>query len=337
MKTRQVHSMGKKIGGGGVSGAFNAAAGNAASTNIKAAIVLAILDDALDSLSYTVSGGINALEHSSLGRPLNALRIKKHIDYHPSSALPDDTLARYVYEAGTRNPGKIEYKDHPLPQHFGHELRHAWQQMELPEDVLNPVSPDEAILLNRFKEGDAAAVELGIAVQLIYFLRYCSSFETDKRIANKIFTGLSQDQKSIIGSKIDAVIALHNSSDNLKQAMRRAFDLAIAHMPASKGYRKQAEEHLGAPATGAKHRIRGLARLFFKRPSKQSGHIRFSRRGIDPAYVQKLVNALGFMGEEMPGNYLTDTKGPAFNSRFYTGTGDFRLERHADAMGVGAR
>lgn len=53
----------------------------------------------------------------------------------------------------------------------------------------------------------------------------------------------------------------------------------------------------------------------------------YTRESLDPEYPQKLAEALGFLGDKMGGNYLTETSGPAFNSDFYTRVCNYRLER----------
>lgn len=340
MKTQQLHSMaipGSRFGGG-ASGAFNAAAaGKSGASGIH------IGDDWEDGHSSrskvetleTADGAAAYLGETRLGRFAHRIRREYDIPYSRNDNLPADTLARYVYQIGSGKPGKVEYKNVPRTHQFGHEYRHAWQHLELSRDIPEPSSPEEVVLLERFQEADAAAFEFGVAVETVNRRIFKAGFESEKPAGFKIFGKLSNDWKGIIGP-VENVRDLCLAPEKLKQAMRRAFDLAIAHFPASEGYRKQAEKKMGDPVVETKKaRVSGLARLFFKRPRGEVGAVRvYARRGIDPAYVQKLVDALGYMGPEMPGNYLTETKGPAFDSEFYTGINDIQLERRAQAFAV---
>ena len=262
---------------------------------------------------------LRALEMSDIGAWLANSAQKAGIRFERNKQLPDNTEGQYNLASGTRVPGKVEYGQHLNAMILGHELRHGWQHLKLPADCLNPQSPDEFILLDRFIEADGRAVEFGITLQIAEAMHFNHEYSWH------LLASLDDYEKQICEYDTAKAQEIARSPEKLQQAMRRAFDLWISQTPyAPAAYDDQAQDRLQSASTSK------LYKIFFRvARNGLSPKQAFTRTGIDPAYVDKLVHNLGYLGDQMRGNYLTATNGPSFTDRFYTLPNNYKLEREA--------
>lgn len=270
---------------------------------------------------------LNKLDRGKFGGYLASFYQEKGVSFVRDDNLPADAQARYSFNPGTRTAGTVFFRQGVETQVFGHEVRHAWQHLELPEDA-QPSSPEEAVLYERFIEADAAAAEMAVTIEKISYLSQPSFFSSN--VSKAFFASLSSDDRANIET-VERAQALCKNPDELKQTMRLAFDRAIARLPAIPAYREQVEDRLN---NSAPRRVSGLARLFYK-SARRSSCIPFTHSGMRPGYPQKLAAALGDMGGALPGNYLLDSRGPPFDCDFYTRICDIDLEKRV--MAINAR
>lgn len=268
------------------------------------------------------NGHLATLRRGGLGAFLADFRDRKKIEMRYNDSMPHNVKARYTYRPGSRENGAIEMRYAAHAATLGHEIRHAWQHLCLPPVSLAcPDSPEKQVMLDRFMEADARAVEFGVAIQTID-----DQESQDSRYAGNLMASLDDYQKEIFEHSAGKLHEICNSPALFRQAMRQAFDRWMAFSPnASEHYRAQTEETLkGAVVSG------GLLRSLFNVRNK-GGSPRYTAKGLGD-YPQKLAEALGYLGNRVEGNYLTDTRGPAFNSEFYTRICDFRLERAVENL-----
>lgn len=225
----------------------------------------------------------------------------------------------YVRIRGSRKKGHIKYGNSINALILGHEIRHGWQHLCLSENLQNPTSPDEKILLDRFIEADGRTIEFGVTLQIVH------SMGLDNAYAQNLFASFDKYEKQICEYSIEKVKELGSSPTALKQAMRQVFDWWIAHAPvAPKDYDNQTEDLI---SSGTSNKLYGL---FYKITNKGCAPQQyFNNTGINPKYVQDLVKELGELGEHMDGNYLTETTGLDFMNEFYTRPCNYKLERAA--------
>lgn len=262
-----------------------------------------------------------ALRRGGLGAFLAVFKDEKVIEFKYNESMPDDVRGRYVYRQGSRVEGFIEMRYEAHAAVLGHEIRHAWQHLCLPDSLAYPDSPEKQVMLDRFVEADARAVEFGVALQTIH-----NPGSDESRYAGNLMASLDDYQKEIFEHSAKMLHEISNSPDLFRQAMRQAFDRWIAFSPAAgEHYRTQTEGALrDASASG------GLLKGLFNVRNKW-GSPRYAAKGLGD-YPQRLAEALGYLGDRMEGNYLTDTKGLAFDSKFYTRICDFRLERAVEGL-----
>lgn len=273
---------------------------------------------------------INALKESSIGRSLAQLREKRKIKIERKYSVDINGLsATYHHISGTRIPGVIKVNLLVNALLLGHELRHAWQHLTLPGEVLCPRTPEEKILLDHFLEADGRATEFALTIQMAHSMGIHQ--RADGRVygneyAHNLLACLDPYQKEVLEydlKKMDEIVA---SPQKLKQAMRQVFDLWITQVSlAPEVYRQETEKHLGFA------KRQGKLEAIFNRYIRGglSSLPQFTEQGIRPAYVEMLTKSLGELCG-MGGNYLTESKGPAFTSEFYTRICDVRLEKAAN-------
>ncbi|MBI4030521.1 MAG: hypothetical protein HY370_02500 [Proteobacteria bacterium] len=242
-----------------------------------------------------------------------------------NTRLPQGTDAIYEHARGGARKGVIKLGQYANALLLGHEIRHAWQHLRLPPELFYPSSAQAQILLDRFIEADARAIEFGVALQTIHEMRVENGY------AWSLLASMGDCQKEIIECSVEKLDEICSSPEKLKQAMRQAFDGWIAISPAApSSYREKTEKTLRIA------HISKIGKRFFDIVNGGRQPIPcYTESDMDGDYPGNLAAALGFLGDHMNGNYLMETKGPAFNSPFYTRICDFRLECAVD--GINAR
>lgn len=265
-----------------------------------------------------ISDHMVALKAGDIGKYLARFCEEMALDMKESDDLPEDTEGLYLHTRGSVLKGNILFGKKINVLLLGHEIRHAWQHLRLPPALQNPDSAQGQIFLDRFIEADARAIEFGVALQTIHAMR------TSHRYSYNLIACFDRYQKEICESSMERLEEICASPAEIKMAMRRAFDHWIAIGPTQKEYDENTQKTLDMARTG--HHLRKVFNFF----SGGRGVLPvYTRDHLDPAYPQKLAEAIGFLGDDMGGNYLTQTTGPDFNSAFYTRICHYRLERAA--------
>ena len=251
---------------------------------------------------------LSALEAGRIGNFLAEFLADKKIPIRKN----DSYIGQANYTPAPLSVGHIEVGTHMNASVLGHEIRHAWQHLELSSALLNPRSAQDFILFKRFIEADARAIQFGVSLQTIH------AFRSDNNYAYNLIGCLNRSEKDICERNVERLEEICSSPKEIKMAMRRAFDNWIAVGPAQRVYEDQIRDIISTKDHGS---------LLQKSFAKLAGNPQFTEKEMNPDYPQQLAAALGSLGDKMEGNYLTETDGPDFNAPFYTRICNYQLER----------
>lgn len=264
----------------------------------------------------------NVLSHCPTGGHLLEFSKRKKIMMIRNEEMTGNDVARYIHVFGNYKPGHIEYGEFMHAVILGHELRHVEQHLSPVMRQVMPTSPEEHILLSRFIEADARAVEFGIAMQIIGDMGHKNDY------GQNLLACLDRYQKQICRFSFSEVDRLGHEPLRLKHAMRTAFDCWMAFSPSQTLYEDLTRDAIKMTRAGR------IERAFATLVNRGTDPIpRYTRRGISPEFLQTVTEAFGQLGGgTLPGNYLTETKGLPFDNPFYTRINNYKLERLADRL-----
>lgn len=270
-----------------------------------------------------ISKHLEVLRTSVIGRFLCNLTQKEGIKINRNWNLPENTEALYISSPIAGKFGHFEIGNRVHATLLGHEMRHFWQDFSGIRTRMQPISAEEYILMNRFIEADARAIELGITIQV------AASLRLDNDYASHLVACLDHEQKRILEYDVDKLERAAHEPALMKQILRQGFDNWIVLSPAQKAYDERTETEIREQEKAERsirYRLSGGAR-------RHSKAVEFTATGLRPAFVATLVEALGVLppGEHNNettggGNYLIESKGLDFADSFYTRICNHRIE-----------
>ncbi len=269
----------------------------------------------------------DVLKLSAIGKQLVSFSEENQIKCVFLDNMPENTEARYSSVMGSKKPGIIQHGTRVHAALLGHELRHAWQDLVCNPKIQPPQSPEEQIIYDRFIEADASAIEFMITIQCVAGMGVSNVY------SENLIGCLDSYQKQICLYSSEELLRLANEPLALSQATRQAFDQWIVRTPIASGYDLMTEQKIALSKTGELKRFFARGGMAISEQSFDDIYPRYTRRGVDPQFVEKLVDVLGDIGMQgRDSNYLRDSEGLPFMDEFYTRICNYRLEKLAESI-----